>query len=195
MLFSIHSVERLQGSFGTVQLQVTSYLLNTSTNEQTLTSTSSDLDPTTVQLIFSEDETSKTFDLEILDEETPEFEESFELQLTIEDTNGDSQNGARLGSFSATQILVSQNDDPHGLFAISTSTNNVEVAEDVEDGEEGGSVEVQVERRFGDYGSVQVKPISHYQDMGILPQWLCYSLLSGDLGTSSRAGSPPPVLH
>lgn len=123
-----------------------------------LTSTSSDLDPTTVQLVFSENDTLMTFDLEILDEETPEFEESFELQLTIEDIDGDSQNGTRLGSFSSTLILVSESDDPHGLFAISTATNNVEVAEDVEDGEEGGSVEVQVERRFGDYGSVQVKP-------------------------------------
>lgn len=109
-----------------------------------------------MQLIFSENVTLMTYDLEILDEETPEFEESFELQLTIEDTDGDSQNGTRLGSFSSTLILVSESDDPHGLLAISTVTNNVEVAEDVEDGEEGGSVEVQVDRRFGDYGSVQV---------------------------------------
>ena len=148
------SIERLQGSFGIVQLQVVSYLLNSSTSERTSTTTSTDLNPTTVQLTFSEDETSMTFDIEIINEETPEFEERFELVLTIEDADGD---GARVGSSSTSLIVVSENDDPHGLFVISTASSVVEVAEDVGEGEEGGSVEVQVERTFGNSGGVQVK--------------------------------------
>ena len=150
------SVDRLQGSFGTVDLQVASYLLNASTDEQTSTSTATDLSPATMLLTFTPGETSKTFDLAVLDEETPEFEERLELELTIESIEGDSEDGARLGTFASTLVVVPENDDPHGLFAVTTSTRNVEVAEDVEEGEEGGSVEVQVERRFGDSGYVQV---------------------------------------
>ena len=95
-----------------------------------------------------------TFDVEIINEDTPEFEERFELVLTIEETNGE---GARVGSSSTSLVVVSENDDPHGLFAISTATDAVEVAEDVGEGEVGGSVEIRVERSFGNSGSVQVR--------------------------------------
>ena len=148
------SIERLQGSFGTVQLRVLSYLLNSSTGERTSATTGTDLNPTTVQLTFSEDETSMTFDIEIINEETPEFEEIFELVLTIENADGD---GARVGSSSTSLIVVSENDDPHGLFVISTASRVVDIAEDVGEGDEGGSVDVRVERSFGNSGTVQVR--------------------------------------
>ena len=150
-------MERLQGTFGTVELSISSYLLNITTGERTSTTTDADLNQPTLLLTFSEGETSVTFSLEITDEETPEFEERFELVLAIESSDGDSEDGARLGTSPTSVIVVPENDDPHGLFAISIVTNDVEVAEDVGEGEEGGSVEVQVERRFGDTSHVQVR--------------------------------------
>ena len=151
------SVERLQGSFGTVEIRVISYLFNDTTGELTSTSTVTDLSPTTWLLTFSEGDTLATFDLDIIDELTPEFEERFELVLTIESSTGDSDDGARLGTSSRSLIVVAENDDPHGLFVISTLTSDVEVAEDVGETEDGGTVDVIVERTFGDSGSVQVR--------------------------------------
>ena len=150
-------VERLQGSFGTVDIRVSSYLLNATTGERTSTSTITDLSPTSLLLTFTEGETSKTFALEIIDEEIPEFEERFELFLTVESSSGDSEDGARSGSDSTSLVSVSENDDPHGLFVVSMTTSNQEVAEDVGEGEEGGSVEILVEREFGVSGRVQVR--------------------------------------
>ena len=149
-------MERQQGSFGTVEVLVSSYLLN-GTNDRTSTSTSTDFSPHTFLLTFAEEETSKTLALEIINEDTPEFEERFELSLTIESSTGDSETGARTDSASTSLIVVSENDDPNGLFVVSTATSDVEVAEDVGEGEEGGSVEVIVEREFGSAGRVQVR--------------------------------------
>ena len=149
-------VKRLEGSFGTVELQVTSYLLNTSSGEQSL-STAADLNPTTLLLSFLEGDMSKTFDLDILDESSPEFEETFEIELTIEAIDGDSDTGARLGNFSVATVVVAENDDPYGLFVVSMDTREVEVAEDVPTGQpELGRVTVGIERTFGDADDVQV---------------------------------------
>ena len=150
-------MERLQGSFGNVEIRVNSYLLDATTGDRTATSTSTDLEPTTLLLTFTEGETSETFTLQITDEDTPEFEETFELVLTVMSSTGDSEDGARLGTASASTIRVSENDDPHGLFVISPATTSVEVAEDVGEGEDGGSVEVVVERENGVVGRVQVR--------------------------------------
>lgn len=174
------------------------------------TSTSTDLNPTTVQFTFSEDETSVTFDLEIINEETPEFEERFELVLTIENNDGDSEDGARVGSFTTSLIVVSENDYPHGLFTISTATNNVAVAEDVGEREEGGSVEVRVERSFGASGSVQVRtllftqlehqknrtpPCEDSPQMFDISMSVFLSSFSGDMGAGTRTGSTTPILY
>ena len=106
---------------------------------------------------FPENETLASFDLDITDEELPEFEERFELVLTIDSSTGDSDNGARLGSYASSLVTVAESDDPNGLFAISTLTSDVQVAEDVGEDGDGGSVEVIVERIFGDSGTVQVR--------------------------------------
>ena len=140
-----------------MEVRVSSYLLNISTGEQTSTSTATDLSPTTWLLTFPENETLASFDLDITDEELPEFEERFELVLTIDSSTGDSDNGARLGSYASSLVTVAESDDPNGLFAISTLTSDVQVAEDVGEDGDGGSVEVIVERMFGDSGTVQVR--------------------------------------
>lgn len=149
-------MERLAGSFGTVELQVTSYLLNTSSSERTSAS-ATDLSPTMLLLSFLEEDTSKTFDLDILDENTPEFEETFEIELTIVVIDGDSDTGARLGNFSVSTVVVAENDDPYGLFVVASESREVEVAEDVPAGQpELGRVAIGVDRTFGDAGNVQV---------------------------------------
>ena len=140
-----------------MEIRVSSYLLDPTTGDRISTSTSTDLSPVTLLLNFAEGETSKTFLLEITDEATPEFEETFELVLTVESSTGDSEDGARPGSTSTSTITVSENDDPHGLFIVSSATSSVEVPEDVGEGEEGGSVEVVVEREYGVVGRVQVR--------------------------------------
>ena len=140
-----------------MEIRVSSYLLDPTTGDRTSTITSTDLSLATILLTFSEGETSKTFLLEITDEATPEFEETFELVLMVESSTGDSEDGARPGIPSTSIITVSQNDDPHGLFVVSAATSSVEVAEDVGEGEEGGSVEVVVEREHGVVGRVQVR--------------------------------------
>ena len=140
-----------------MEIRVSSYLLDPTTGDRTSTSTSTDLSPVTLLLNFVEGETSKTFLLEITDETTPEFEETFELVLTVESSTGDSEDGARPGSTTTSTITVSENDDPHGLFIVSSATSSVEVPEDVGEGEEGGSVEVVVEREYGVVGRVQVR--------------------------------------
>ena len=140
-----------------MEIRVSSYLLDPTTGDRTSTITSTDLSLATILLTFSEGETSKTFLLEITDEETPEFEETFELVLTVESSTGDSEDGARPGIPSTSTVTVSENDDPHGLFVVSAATSSVEVAEDVGEGEEGGSVEVVVEREYGVVGRVQVR--------------------------------------
>ena len=155
--FLYFSIERLQGTFGTVELSISLYLLDATTHERTSVSTATDLSRPPALLTFSENQTLATFALDILNEDTAEFEERFELVLSIESLDGDSEDGARLGRASTSLLVVSQNDDPHGLFAISTDTDAVEVAEDVSEGEEGGSVEVVVVRTFGDSGHVQVR--------------------------------------
>ena len=148
------SVERAQGSFGTVRLQVSTYF-NSSAGERT-SNTSADLNPTTAILMFSEGVTSQAFELEVIDELVPEFEEIFELELDILLVDGDSDEGVRLGTFSSAMIVVPENDSPYGLFSIAMATREVEVAEDVPSGGEGGMVEVEVERRFGAVGNIQV---------------------------------------
>ena len=73
---SSDSVERAQGSFGTVRLQVSTYF-NSSAGERT-SNTSADLNPTTAVLTFSEGVTSQAFELEVIHELVQEFEEIFE---------------------------------------------------------------------------------------------------------------------
>jgi len=79
---------------------------------------------------------SKTFNLDILDESATEFEETFEIELTIEAVDGDSDTGAWLGNFSVATVVVAENDDPYGLFIVSMDTREVEVVEDVPTGQQ-----------------------------------------------------------
>ena len=191
-------MERLRGSFGTVEIGISSYLLDATTGERTSTSTSTDISLTTSLLRFVEGNTSQTFTVEIFNEETPEFEETFELVLTVESSTGDSVDGAGLGSNFTSTIRVSENDDPHGLFVISTAS--VQVAEDVGEGGEEGSGEVVVEREFGDVGRVQVRAqqIICSMILGMCAQLnVCdyFSFASGGVGIGSRDGLNSSWLH
>ena len=177
-----------------MEIRVSSYLLNGTTGERTSTSASSDLNPHTLLLTFGEGDTVETFTLEIINEETPEFEEQFELVLMVESSTGDSADGARLGSASTSLVVVAENDDPHGLFVVAAGTSDMEVAEDVGEGEEGGSVEVMVEREFGTAGRVQVS-MSNTHTHKHTHHIHAYSPVSGDVGGGPRARSSSSILH
>ena len=152
-----HSVNRVRGTFGTVDLSWTVYQLNISSDTR-YPALVSDLSPTSNLISFLEGNTSSTVEFTIMDDTLPELEEMFEVELSIADIFGDSSTGARLGNSSIAVVIVPDSDDPYGLFRIAEGSRTVEVAEDVPAGQpELGSVSVSVERTFGVLGEVEVR--------------------------------------
>ena len=159
LLLFTYSIERLRGTFGAVSLQWTVYQVNTSTGDRSIAS-NTDISPTSNFVSFPEESTSASINFAVINEELPELEELFEVELSITTVDGDSEDGARLGEFSIAMVTVSENDDPYGLFRVADDSKMVEVAEDVPEGEvEAAMVSVVVERTFGILGNVQVSDI------------------------------------
>ena len=151
------SVDRLRGTFGTVDLRWTIYQLNTSSGTR-YPARISDLSPTSNLVSFAEGNTSNTVEFTIMDDALPELEELFEVELSIEAVLGDSPTGARLGDSRIAMVVVPESDDPYGLFQVAEGSRMVEVAEDVPtDQPELGSVTIPVERTFGTLGDVLVR--------------------------------------
>ena len=146
----------MQGTFGTVNLQWTTYFVNATTGERSMAS-SGDVSPVTNLLTFTEGNRTNVVEFTVNGDLQPELMETFEVELVIVSIQGDSANGARLGTFNTASFTVPESDDPYGLFRISDGSKFVEIAEDLPPGQpELGNVNIRVDRTFGDLSDVQV---------------------------------------
>ena len=94
----------------------------------------------------------------ILADELPELNETFELALinvflSMDDVEESGQGGPQLGSITATDIIILENDDPYGRFHI-TGSGGESTVRVPEVGSLG--VVLVVERQAGRVGTVQV---------------------------------------
>lgn len=141
------------GLLGTVVLRWTVYQVNTTTGQR-YTNSTSDIASDMNSVTFFEGNASMPIAITVVNDVEPELEEVFEVALEIEEVFGDSEDGARLGNFSVSRIVVAESDDPYGLFRFDSDSRIVELAEDV--GVVDTTVQFGVERTFGTLGEVQV---------------------------------------
>ncbi|XP_071506649.1 adhesion G-protein coupled receptor V1-like [Diadema antillarum] len=113
------NVSRSAGAFGTVTVKF-----------QTIPGTADigvDYSVTSTDVILYDGETTKPLPLEIINDQTPEIEETFRVVL-LEQITG----GAVLGSPSTAEVTIGMSDDPYGNFGFGFSSQLVTEPEDGE---------------------------------------------------------------
>ncbi|XP_048257204.1 adhesion G-protein coupled receptor V1-like isoform X2 [Haliotis rufescens] len=103
-------------------------------------------------LTFAPGELFKVISLTVLTDDTPEVNEEYRLRLYNPITQGVGVTGAATINplRSSALITIRGSDNPHGLFQFALTSQAVRVEEDV------GRVNLQVDRKFGTIGAVQV---------------------------------------
>lgn len=147
-------VERLAGDFGTVDLRWTVWLLQGSSRTP---ADRADLFPTSGIITFGPGNRSALISFDIIDDSLPELSEVYEVELSIFNIQGETNNGASLGETNTSTIIVQESDDPYGLLSISPASADLVIAEDIPADNPGfGTATVQVERMRGSIGSIRV---------------------------------------
>ena len=114
-----------------------------------------DITPTTNFITFDPGNMTADVQFTIIDDVIPELEEQFEIELTILNIVGDSNDGARIGDISIATVIVAPSDDPYGLLLFPTRI--LEIAEDIPANNPSlGELSVPVERGFGIVGEIRV---------------------------------------
>ncbi|XP_039258016.2 adhesion G-protein coupled receptor V1-like isoform X1 [Styela clava] len=105
--------------------------------------------------LIHENVTTETFTIPILDDDIPETDEDFYVQLTFVELvpSGVVENSPRLGSASETlaRVVINENDSPHGVLELSLSS--VVVNEEWSDEDK---TVVEIVRKFGTFGEITV---------------------------------------
>ncbi|KAK7486836.1 hypothetical protein BaRGS_00021983 [Batillaria attramentaria] len=106
----------------------------------------------TGSLTFLPGESQKLITLTVLSDDTPEVNEEYQLRLTDISTEGVGPTGAAIISpqFGTVLITIAGSNDPHGVVQFATTSLSLTVAEDA------GVVSLQLDRKFGAIGRVQV---------------------------------------
>ncbi|XP_052793587.1 adhesion G-protein coupled receptor V1-like [Mya arenaria] len=137
------NVERTRGTFGDVSVFFYAQSVVEGTN------LGLDYKITPEEIVFLNGETSKQILIEIIDDEIPEPDETFEVILS------NAKNGLRLGTPSRATVTILANDDPAG-FVYLESVDLITLDEPLRDGSLKSSVNIAVSRGPGMYGQVNV---------------------------------------
>ena len=173
-------VERTAGDFGTVDLRWTVWLVQGSTRTP---AESANLFPTMDIVSFDPGNQSAVISFDIIDDSLPELAQTYEVELSIFNIVGETDDGATIGETNTSVVIVQNSDDPYGLLSIRESSAEVEIAEDVPENNPGfGTASVQVERMRGTIGDIRVLWEILSEDL-VLPSFLDLLFL-GVRGTS-----------
>ena len=177
-------MERSAGDFGTVDLRWTVWLLQGSSQTP---ADRADLFPTSGIVTFAPGNRSTLISFDIIDDSLPELSEVYEVQLSIFNIQGETNDGASLSDTNTSTVIVQESDDPYGLLSISpASAADLVIAEDIPVDDPGfGMATVQVERMRGSIGSIRVLWEVLPADV-VLPSFVDLLFL-GDRGASVQA--------
>ncbi|XP_055956200.1 adhesion G-protein coupled receptor V1 [Patella vulgata] len=117
--------------------------------------TVTDLSPSNGVVTFQDKQTTATLEISVLDDDTPESEERFIVELLQPD------NGATLGTSKQVTLIIQANDSPQGLFEIfvsSTRSSSISVEENTQ-----GFISFDVRRTRGMKGRVSVDVTTEQQ--------------------------------
>ena len=171
---------RSAGDFGTVDLRWSVWFLQ---NSSRVPADSADVSPAVGVVTFPPGNRSAIISFDVIDDALPELAETFEVQLSIFNIAGETDDGARIGDTNTSTLIVLESDDPYGLFSIARSNAELEIAEDVPASNPGlGTATVQVERMRGTIGAVRILWEVLPADV-VLPSFLDLLFL-GSRGTS-----------
>ena len=148
-LASFHSsIERLKGTFGTVQLQWS-----------VVGNLTSRLSPVAGLVTFGPGETNKLVQVLAVADGVPALEETFDLELSI---LPNTSFGANLVSgFEVAMVTIPDSNYPHGVFTIPPQNHTLLIALNVPTSNPGfGVLSIPVERTYGQFGTVQVSYMS-----------------------------------
>ena len=116
-----------------------------------------DISPTVGIITFPPGNRSAVISFDIIDDTLPELSETFEVELSIFNIAGETDDGATIGDTNTSTVIVAESDDPYGLLSIGRSSAELEIAEDVPVDNPGlGTVTVQVERMRGTIGTIRI---------------------------------------
>lgn len=107
---------RTKGAFGDVTVFV--FVL-----EDGATGRGTDFDFNPITVSFSSGEASKTVQVAIIEDTTPEVAESFLVRMT------NPTGGATVGKPDETTVTISENDDPYGVFSFLPSSTSIATRE------------------------------------------------------------------
>ena len=128
---------------------------------------------------------------DIIDDSLPELSEVYEVELSIFNIIGETNDGASLGDTNTSTIVVQESDDPYGLLSISQASADLEIAEDIPADNLGfGMATVQVERMRGNIGNIRVLWEVLPVDV-VLPSFVNLLFL-GDRGASVQTAPSRP---
>lgn len=95
--------------------------------------------------------------LDVIRDGLPELSETFRVELVR--TTGGSE-GARLGLNSTANLVVSENDDPYGVFSFTPSSENIEIGEDIPSSDpDNGTGVFYIQRSGGSFNSISVSSL------------------------------------
>jgi len=114
--------------------------------EQVLINSSADFYSRNITLTFAPEQSSHQVAIEIINDNTPEVNETFDIQLL------NPGGGARLGSQTSVPVTILTNDDAHGVVGFALSSQSVIVQEL----EALSTVTLEVVRSGGAFGRVRV---------------------------------------
>lgn len=151
-----------------------------------------DLFPASGIVTLSPGNRSALISFDIIDDTLPELSEVYEVQLSIFNIQGETNDGASLGETNTSTVIVQESDDPYGLLSISpASVADLVIAEDIPADDPGfGTATVQVERMRGSIGSIRVLWEVLPADV-ILPSFIDLVFL-GDRGASVQTTASRP---
>lgn len=184
-------VARSGGSFGSVSLQWTIYLLSSESGSRSLADVA-DISPITGILNFAPMDEVLGISLTIQDDSIPELAEMFEVELLITSVDGGPIVGARLGNSSAAVVVIGASDEPRGVIRIADANTRIAIAEDVPPENAAlGQAQLLVDRVFGTIGPVralwEIFPLSDIT----LPDYVDL-LFFGDRGAGVGVATPRP---
>ena len=109
-------------------------------------------------VVFQDGQAEAYIELAVIADGTPELVEEFLVQLVDVTVLGDSFIEPRIDlEASNSSLSIAENDDPYGLFAFSSDSQSVEVAEDVPiDNSFSDLALLNVTREKGTFGTVSV---------------------------------------
>lgn len=100
---------------------------------------------------------SAVISFNIIDDLLPELAEMYEVELSIFNIVGETDDGASIGETNTSVIIVQESDDPYGLLSIRQTSADIEIAEDIpDDNPNFGMANIEVERMRGTIGDIRV---------------------------------------